>query len=91
MIIPSAILLAYFIPQPPFKHLPLHKHTLIHIIFYTPILPFILPTIYFLTFQCPYYINHFTQIPKISHRPIAIHAGLIGPLITRIILCKIKN
>ena len=36
-------------------------------------------------------MNHLSEIPKIWHGGIAIHGGLIGGLISGIIVCKIKN
>ncbi|KAB2225978.1 prolipoprotein diacylglyceryl transferase [Staphylococcus epidermidis] len=91
IIIACGILLGYFIAQAALKQVGLHKDTLIDIIFYSAIVGFIVARIYFVTFQWPYYMNHLSEIPKIWHGGIAIHGGLIGGLITGIIVCKIKN
>ena len=91
IIIACGILLGYFIAQAALKQVGLHKDTLIDIIFYSAIVGFIVARIYFVTFQWPYYMNHLSEIPKIWHGGIAIHGGLIGGLISGIIVCKIKN
>ncbi|MCG1471812.1 prolipoprotein diacylglyceryl transferase [Staphylococcus epidermidis] len=91
IIIACGILLGYFIAQAALKQVGLHKDTLIDIIFYGAIVGFIVARIYFVIFQWPYYMNHLSEIPKIWHGGIAIHGGLIGGLITGIIVCKIKN
>ncbi len=91
IIIACGILLGYFIAQAALKKVSLHKDTLVDIIFYSAIFGFIIARLYFVIFQWPYYMHHLAEIPKIWHGGIAIHGGLIGGIITGIIMCKVKN
>lgn len=47
--------------------------------------------IYYVAFEWDYYKNHFSEIPQIWHGGIAIHGGLIGAIITAIILTKVRK